>query len=295
MLTIFLTAALSIYLIIFAVNVLLGAFGYFARASIELDDNIFFGRAIFADRGAPARAVALESLYSVLFILFKIIFLPSSFFREPIDEEDISEPYERETLIILTHGLMGTAEHMYILQARLIMAGFKNVTLFQYRANQLRSSNLGAGLVEFARRQKLARKSPDVILIGHSLGGLISIDCADELYREIPTLGVITLGAPFHGSTLAAFGISRIARSLRPENIISFFSLRDRSYPIVSIYSRYDQFVTPYVNARFESATSENIEVAHLGHSGLIFDRRVFKALLKSIRKLRPDENRQAR
>lgn len=117
-----------------------------------------------------------------------------------------------------------------------------------------------------------------IILVGHSMGGLV---CRAYLARFGASVGdrriskLVTLGAPHRGSLSAYFLPGKNLRQMRPE--CAWLSALPGTSPIATtaIYSQHDNLVVPYELGRTEVGGIVCEELRGLGHLSLLFDRSV--------------------
>ena len=118
--------------------------------------------------------------------------------------------------VLMVHGLFHNASAWFIFSRRLKRAGFENLHTYQYNSFTKNFSQAVDGCGK--KLDTLFGDRPDgrVILIGHSLGGLVCRKVAgNSLYRE-RVAAMVTLGSPHKGSELALFGGNTMARDLIP-------------------------------------------------------------------------------
>ena len=104
---------------------------------------------------------------------------------------------DRETNLILVHGLWYGAWSLRALSCRLCRYGFK-ISRFAYPAS---SASLGAhagSLYEFAS----TAESDNLHFLGHSLGGLVILRMMSET-PDLPPGRIVLLGSPLRGSIVA--------------------------------------------------------------------------------------------
>lgn len=117
-----------------------------------------------------------------------------------------------------------------------------------------------------------------VILVGHSMGGLVARAYLRR-YGEFRVSRLVTLGTPHHGSTLAHLGMGRNARQMTPGSAwLKELEQTPLSLACVSIFSWHDNYVMPQVSALLEGA--QNIPLAGVGHLAMSISPVVLKALL---------------
>jgi triacylglycerol lipase len=130
-----------------------------------------------------------------------------------------------------------------------------------------------------------------VILVGHSMGGLVARAWVRTNGLE-RVAKVITIGTPHAGTALARFGFGKNARQMRrhPRDTHSVCNawlaelgaseVRGRM-PLVSLYSRHDNIVAPHGSAVFDGA--KNIGFDGVGHVALGSDPAVIACILHEI------------
>lgn len=116
--------------------------------------------------------------------------------------------------VVLVHGLFMGRHAMLYLAKRLRLDGFE-VQCFAYNTITGSLDRNAAKLAAFVRRD-----SSPVALVGHSLGGLVSIQAAQCLSSSA-LAAVVLLGSPYQGAkagrilrTVTGRGVSRIGRAL---------------------------------------------------------------------------------
>jgi triacylglycerol esterase/lipase EstA (alpha/beta hydrolase family) len=125
-----------------------------------------------------------------------------------------------------------------------------------------------------------------VLLVGHSMGGLVA---RAYLRQRGPARieRIVTIGTPHHGSMFATMLLGRCIVQMRPGNPWLTELNRDESkpspVPITSIWSRHDSLVAPQASG--ELACAENVLLVGIGHNALLADRDVMKRLTQAIAK----------
>ncbi len=167
--------------------------------------------------------------------------------------------------VILVHGLGGNRSNLLALSAYLRLAGFDNVSYFEYPRWQPISVS-SAQLGEFVREK--TNGASGVHLIGHSLGGTVARHfTAGAKHRVVRTL--ITLGSPY------SYG------QWSPSEV-GIFGDND---PIVP--APIESLVNPSAFARI-------ITLHDVGHLALIFHPEVLRIIGTELRANRATENRAA-
>jgi len=121
-------------------------------------------------------------------------------------------------------------------------------------------------------------KRSQVILVGHSMGGLVARAYLRR-YGEFRVSRLVTLGTPHHGSMLAHLAMGRNARQMSPGSPwLKELQQTPLPVPCVSVFSWHDNYVMPQESAMLEEA--ENIPLTDVGHLTMAMSAEVLKVLL---------------
>ncbi len=200
-------------------------------------------------------------------LLLTIIMRPLGWLPEKLPETG----EEHHTPIILLHGLFQNRSCMYWLQYQLRATGYTRVISMNtppWRDLETLTEELAKKVDEL----HLKWKAEKVILIGHSMGGIIARNYIQNRGGSKQTLAMITLGSPHHGSKLAPFAVSTMGKMLLPgsEFLRQFNQVKwPQEVKAFSLYTRYDNIVLPAESAKMDGA--QNIELEGMGHTSLLF------------------------
>lgn len=128
-----------------------------------------------------------------------------------------------------------------------------------------------------------ATGAKQVIIVGHSMGGLVARACARR-HRSERIRRIITLGTPHHGSVLAYlfFGVSLTQLRPRSEWLTALGDRRLPSDPpITSIWSWHDSMVAPQTSSVLDGARNEAL--VGIGHNALLGDVNLMRQLAREI------------
>lgn len=196
------------------------------------------------------------------------------------------EPMGKGTPILLIHGLFHNSSAWLVMKRRLREAGYTNLHTYQYNSftRGFDEAVEGARL----RLNAILRNSPDgkVILMGHSLGGLVCRCAVDkDIYRD-KVAGIIALGSPHGGSDLAWFGGNRMSRGLIPGREIptKVSQVADPDCPKLAIYTLVDDFVFPLETLRPNSPGWEERLCSPMGHVWMLYSEEVTGMVIDFLR-----------
>ena len=235
-------------------------------------------RSLSFHRFRPVRVFCRECVYAVFHVACYIIAFVGAVAWPNRREYDPARLKRDAPVVVLIHGLLGKKIHFCLMKLRFRLKGTANVVIFGYRASGNDTvADYSAQLRDFILRIKGETGISRVVLVGHSLGGLIAHDYACKHGKDGDVKALVTLGAPFRGSRITALAITGSARRLHPSNPM-FGDIISSSVnaPFLSVYSVYDQLVLPYTNSEHPLA-DRNREIALCGHTGLLYHGKVFR------------------
>jgi pimeloyl-ACP methyl ester carboxylesterase len=186
--------------------------------------------------------------------------------------------------LVLIHGLYNNAGAWLYMARALDKAGY-NVSTYAYFSFFVPLDTILRGLDEHVLTvQRLTGRKP--VLIGHSLGGLLSRKWLAEYNGNDRVRGIITLGTPHEGSKMAVFGPGALARSIRPNGSLAA-SLRDlppvSNLPCASLVSPEDEAVLP--SSSLIPPQGWNMRLTPpLPHFSMLFSPRTVAILLEELR-----------
>ena len=127
-----------------------------------------------------------------------------------------------------------------------------------------------------------ATGAKQVILIGHSMGGLVARACLRRC-GAARVKRLLTLGTPHAGSELARIGIGENARQMTPGNAwLKALASEAPATETLIVYSPHDNFVLPQSNLQWPGAQCRTID--GLGHLTMLYSPRVAAAVLDGLR-----------
>lgn len=179
-----------------------------------------------------------------VFLLYLPGFVPR--FLTPSPEEAKESPP-----VILINGLYHNPSAWCLFRWRLRRSGFRNVRTFRYDSW---NGSMEAILDSLGRKIAEAREAAsgaEVVLIGHSLGGVISRNYVARQGAGSGVAAVVTLGTPYLGSKMAVLGPGALARGLKyPPDVPSSSQDMEPGAPGLAILTPVDAMVLPDTSLR---------------------------------------------
>lgn len=210
-----------------------------------------------------------------------VLFFPLRFWTSLWDPKpDLACP---RPPVILIHGLYHNVSAWVLYRSLLIRKGFRNTHAFGY-------SSLNTNFYDLLKRlekkvENLSERFPNqpVVLVGHSLGGLLARAYAEDPANSQKVAAVVTLGAPHQGSKLAAFGAVKLARSLGYRGKL-FEELEPKikppEIPCLAIFSPVDNMVIPHESLQVAHSGWSHLESYPVSHVAMLYHRRLAKLVL---------------
>jgi pimeloyl-ACP methyl ester carboxylesterase len=185
-------------------------YAYYCYEVLNLDRESFDPEA----HGGMRRLVLVgfaSSLVSQVAVAVTYVFGFLRRFSEPASGGGTTRPP-----VILVHGIYHNPAAWMLFRRRLGRRGYRTVYCFGYFSfgpgfDEIADA-LGRTIREVSEKQHGAR----VILIGHSLGGLLIRVALGTPETAALVRTVVTLGTPYRGSKLAVLGLGALAANLVP-------------------------------------------------------------------------------
>ncbi len=231
----------------------------------------------------PFKHILLGIIDSTLGILYLAITYP--FGRLKRIKEPVF-PDKTGPVIVCLHGLFHNPSAWTLVRFRLHRAGFYNCYCPRYRSF---INDISGAIKELVYEiETILEKHPEqeIIFIGHSLGGLLALYLATNNHSW-PTRAIITLGTPFAGSKMAAFGLFRLAKSLIPDsrNFQDFCSgiNWETTIPGLALYSAVDNMVLPVKSLESPPKGWELRETGPMSHIGMLWHKKVTREIINKL------------
>lgn len=230
-------------------------------------------------------AALIESLSSIVMVLLllaawlrKIICRCLHVKSQPVTDN-------RKSVIILVPGYLMNDGSMWILRWRLLRDGF-TVRIFTPLDKLSSIDNQARRLGEFIA--SIINGDPSLILIGHSMGGLVCRQYVAEYSHESPKVcGLVTLGTPHRGTRLWSAGIGAVVRDLRPRSpFLVQLEKKSAAQHIpqrLSIASDFDELIIPNEHADYSGAEQRTVHL--VGHFRLVLSARVYEQIHQFLKK----------
>ncbi|MCX7150185.1 MAG: alpha/beta fold hydrolase [Rhodocyclales bacterium] len=233
-------------------------------------------------RLGPIQAVRMVIEEYVALVLMFVALVPFEGFW--LGPDRLTRSSGRRLPLLLIHGYQCNRGFWFWLRPRLEAAGW-TVATHNMEPVYADIDHYAEGIAGRVAEVLAATGAPQVILVGHSMGGLASRAYLRRYGRD-KVARMITLGSPHHGSRLARLGLGPNASQMRIGSSWLGALGAPGAVPLpqgsVSIYSCHDNYVVPQqAGSTLEGAT--NVAISGVSHLGMAFSPVVLDALLEAL------------
>lgn len=188
--------------------------------------------------------------------------------------------------IIMLHGYAMNRANFVPLAYRLARVGLGPIVGFEYWT----LGRVAAGarqLAWFVEHVQAITGSPQVDIIGHSMGGVVGRYFVQLLGGDGAVANLVTIGSPHVGTAVSEFGIGHPTRELL---VGSTLVQRLAAAPppqdtrMTMIFSHADALVPASTQEALQIPRSERIVYDDLGHVALLGSRRVARDIIKRLK-----------
>lgn len=214
-------------------------------------------------------AMVFETL-AIIFIFFLKVFHPGK-------KEKLCGPKGRPILLI--HGYVQNGSNWIFFKPMLCNRNLGPVYTIDLKPH-FGSILEHADLVK-KKAEEIARESgrSDLILIGHSMGGLVSALYATKFASPNTVTDVITIGSPIGGTHAAIIALGSNGREMRRgsefSKMLQELIAKNEQIRFFHIGSRRDQIILPASSAWTGNNPEREFTVEDLGHMSLLFSCRI--------------------
>lgn len=258
-----------------------------------------------ATYAGAAREVALTGVHAALYPLGIVGAQPKA---EPDGANTAApthpalrdDPDTADIPVVLVHGYVHNRSAFTVLSHQLRRAGFRYVHGLNY--NPLRSdiAEIAGMLAIEVDRVREVTGSPRVMLVGHSMGGIVARYYTQELAAPETVDTVITLASPHRGTYTTYLAPGPAARDLQPGSRL-IRRLKESARPSatrwIAYWSDLDFFVTPTEHAKIvhPALDATNRRLSTTGHLSVLMSREVTSGVVDQLAQRPPLEERRTR
>lgn len=190
--------------------------------------------------------------------------------------------------LVLIHGLYHNSSAWMLLRRRIRRAGFSLITDVNYSSFKHDFWEIVEIIDQHIARLTDTEKK-HVILIGHSLGGLMAKALVGTRDTGGKVSGIIALGSPHQGSKLAVLGCGPLARSIGYKGrVVQELGQQSSAVdlPRFALYSPIDNMVLPADALKAMEPGWTHIETAPVSHVAMLYHKGTADAVIRAVREI---------
>ncbi|HSX38888.1 MAG TPA: alpha/beta fold hydrolase [Chlamydiales bacterium] len=216
-------------------------------------------------------------IHSIIFETFAVIF---TLFIKPFGKGNWAACGPKEGRpILLVHGYMQNASNWAYLKRALCQKGLGPIYTLNLKHPFRSIRDYALMVAEKAETIRQETGRPDLSLIGHSMGGLVSAWYAAQIALPGRVTDVITIGSPIGGTRLAAIAIGPNGREMELGShfvkALQQGMQQKTKTKFFHIASTTDQVIIPQSSAWRGFHPKQEYLVDDLGHMSLLFSPRI--------------------
>lgn len=224
----------------------------------------------YSNQFSEANQKIINRLYAFAREIFEILSAGSNYFSaywKPIENVE-----QKGRPILLVHGYLYNASGWTRMLKRLSEKGIGPIYTINLGHPFLPLSEYAKRVDEKAKEIRRACGRDDLVLIGHSMGGVVSSLYATKLAPEGSVTDVFTLGSPLYGSRLArTLGVGPSGREMRPDAplLAEIRNSMKANQKIRFYHAGSDADLLVSADSAL-SGCGKQLRVADLGHMGML-------------------------
>ena len=188
--------------------------------------------------------------------------------------------------VVMVHGLYHNSSAWRSLKKRFQRQGVLNWYTWSYPSFGRSFKDVVQDCTRALHQVASAHPEAGLIVIGHSLGGLILRQALCDPGVKSRVLALITLGTPHQGTRTARMGIGSLAKGLVPDGSIIQYVRNSgctQGTKAVSLFSSLDTMVVPASGLRISEPGWQEVETAPTTHVAMLFNQSVGDTVLEVV------------
>jgi pimeloyl-ACP methyl ester carboxylesterase len=188
--------------------------------------------------------------------------------------------------VIVLHGYAMNRANFLLLSYRLARAGLGPIYGFEYWTLG-RTAAAARQLGWFVEQVQGATGSPQVDVIGHSMGGVVGRYYVQLLGGDGAVANLVTIGSPHLGTDVSKVGVGHPTRELLiGSKLLTRLAAAPapRDTRVLTIMSHADHLVPAATHSELDIPRAEHIVYDDLGHVALLGSRRVAEDIIRRLK-----------
>lgn len=229
--------------------------------------------------------ISLRSLFRWMYVIaFEMIAVAFVLLLKPfrrLAARRVVAGSTRNAPVLLVHGYLHDATAWVYQQKQLARLGLGPIYTLNLEHPFRSIVDYAEQVRDKANQIEAETGKSNLILIGHSMGGLVSAWYATQLAHPSKVTDVITLGSPLSGTYLAKIGIGPNAREMERHSVFLHGlqeMIQKSSIRFFHVASTTDAIV-PAASAILPTDPTRQAIFEDLGHIGMLFSPRVVRQI----------------
>ena len=187
--------------------------------------------------------------------------------------------------VVLVHGVLCNGGVFAAMAGKLADAGLGPVYVLSYGPPLHPIERFVIQLDALIRKARAATGASSVIIVGHSMGGLVARAYLQR-HGSDSVARVVTVGTPHHGSRFAWLAMGACMAQIRPDSAwLAALPAVAATPPLVSLWSPHDSMVAPQTSCVVDGA--RNVAFPGIGHNALLRNDAIYACIADEIRAAR--------
>ena len=217
--------------------------------------------------------------FEMLIVFFGFFLRPFGYLRDQKKSTGLASGRP----ILLVHGYLHDSSAWVYVRKHLASKGFGPIYTLNL-IHPFRSIRSYAQLVaKKAEQIAEATGRRDLILMGHSMGGLVSSWYATKLAPAGTITDVVTLGSPLNGTYVAWIALGPNGKEMKPGSEfiqeLQEAIAKNSDIQFYHIGTKTDQLIVPSSSAWFGDSVERQFAVEDIGHVTLLFSKRILNKI----------------
>lgn len=186
--------------------------------------------------------------------------------------------------ILLVHGYIHDSSAWIYLKRKLLANGFGPIYMVNFNHPFLSIIEYVKQVAEKADEIEKETGRKDLIVIGHSMGGIVSCFYATKVAPPGKVTDVITIASPLGGTLLARVGLGEDAREMELDaELLTQLQEAMRSNKEIRFFhvvSKTDEIVIPFTSEFVQGSHGRRFVVDDIGHISVLYSHRVAEKII---------------
>lgn len=199
----------------------------------------------------------------------------------PVLPQVVREEKNGHPPVLFIHGIFHNRSAFAWLKQRMSWRGWNKFAELNLTTSLHSIPRLAAQTSDYIKRIQDRFGTSEIDIVAHSMGGIVARYFLQQMSGDGHVRHLITIGTPHQGTRISRLSLLPHLRELAPQSP-TMKTLKEAppltSTQALAISGSMDIFASPQLGGWWHGV--RNIELSHLGHTGLLFSRRVARIVM---------------